>query len=253
MVSWSWASSTRLSVTTTTESKIGVLPLVEERGQPIRDPGDAVGLTRSGGVLDQVILSCPILLHIGDELAHRVELMVSGEDDPLLGHRLLVAVLIEDNVVFLLQVQEFVDDVDEAVLLQNGLPEVLHGIPIFASWVPLFAVETRTVGALVYGQEVGRVALEFGCHRCIACVYREKGDHAVLELEARFSGIATLPLSLGVLIGLIRELIFELYAHNGNAIEVEDYVDGLVPRGREVELPDAAACVLPISNNGSLI
>ena len=204
-------------------------------------------------MLDQVILSCPILLHIGDELAHRVELMVSGEDDPLLGHRLLVAVLIEDNVVFLLQVQEFVDDVDEAVLLQNGLPEVLHGIPIFASWVPLFAVETRTVGALVYGQEVGRVALEFGCHRCIACVYREKGDHAVLELEARFSGIATLPLSLGVLIGLIRELIFELYAHNGNAIEVEDYVDGLVPRGREVELPDAAACVLPISNNGSLI
>lgn len=56
---------------------------------------------------------------------------------------------------------------------------------------------------------------------------------------ARFSGIATLPLSLGVLIGLIRELIFELYAHNGNAIEVE-VVDGLVPVAERSELPDAA-------------
>ena len=51
--------------------------------------------------------------------------------------------LVEDDVFLLLQVQELVDDVDEAVLLQDGPPEVIDGIPVIARRVALLAVEAR--------------------------------------------------------------------------------------------------------------
>ena len=179
--------------------------------------------------------------------------MVPGEDDPLLGNRLLVAILVEDDVVFLLQVQELVDDVDEAVLLQDGPPEVIDGVPAIARRIAFLAVEARAIRALVYREEIGRIALQLRSHRRISGVDREECEHPVLEFKAGLTCIASLPLRLGVLVSLIRELILELDAHDGDAVEVKYQVNGLVPCSREVKLPDASAYVLAIANGRSLV
>ena len=105
-------------------------------------------------MLDEIALSRSVRFHVGNELSHSIELVISGEDDPLLGYRLLVAVLVKNDIVLLLQMKKFVDDVDKAILLQNGLPEVFDRV-VNPRRVTLLSVEASTTSALVDGQEIG--------------------------------------------------------------------------------------------------
>ena len=65
----------------------------------------------------KVVLARPVRAHVGDDLTHGVELVVTGEDDALLLALHLVAARIELRLFLDLQVEELVDDVEQAVLL----------------------------------------------------------------------------------------------------------------------------------------
>lgn len=76
----------------------------------------------------------------------------------------------------------------------------------------------------------------------------------VLNLRQRRPRVAVLaPLAHGILNVLAGELVLELYAHQGDAVHVQDHVDGLVARLGEVELADAAADVLGIAVDGAFV
>ena len=89
----------------------------EEGCQAIGRPGDAVRLARPRRMLHKVVLARPVRAHVSDDLTHGVELVVTGEDDALLLALHLVAARIDLCLFLDLQVEELVDDVEQAVLL----------------------------------------------------------------------------------------------------------------------------------------
>ena len=68
-------------------------------------------------MLHKVVLARPVRAHVSDDLTHGVELVVTGEDDALLLALHLVAARIDLCLFLDLQVEELVDDVEQAVLL----------------------------------------------------------------------------------------------------------------------------------------
>ncbi len=53
---------------------------IMQAGQPVRKPGDAVGLAAAGGVLDQVVAARTLVTGDAHDPAHGVELMIAGEN-----------------------------------------------------------------------------------------------------------------------------------------------------------------------------
>ena len=49
----------------------------------MRHPGDGVGLTRAGGVQDQVVVAGAVRGRVGDKLPHCIPLMETREDQRL--------------------------------------------------------------------------------------------------------------------------------------------------------------------------
>ena len=129
-----------------------------------------------------------------------------------------------------------------------------RGITVGICGVAGAAVVSRPGGALVERQEEGLRALQLGGHVDIFEIDGEKGHHARVELETATPRVAVLaPLAHGILNVLAGELVLELYAHQGDAVHVQDHVDGLVARLGEVELADAAADVLGIAVGGAFV
>src|ERR1019366_1914895 len=57
---------------------------VMQAGEPVGEPRDAVALAASGRVPDQIILTGPRRPCVGDELANRIDLVVTGKDERFL-------------------------------------------------------------------------------------------------------------------------------------------------------------------------
>ena len=226
----------------------------EEGCQAIGRPSDAVRLARARGMLDEVVLARSVLANVGDDLAHGIELVIAREDNPLLLALHLVAARVELRLLLDFQVEELVDDVEQAVLLQGDLPQVARSVAVGICGVARSAVVSCPGRALVEGQEEGLRALQLGGHVHVLEVDGEKRQHARVELETAAPRVAVLaPLAHGVLDILAGELVLELYAHQGDAVHVQDHVDGLVARLGEVELADAAADVLGIAVGGAFV
>ena len=96
--------------------------------------------------------------------------------------------------------------------------------------------------------------LQLGSHVDALEVDGEKRHHARVELETAAPRVSVLaPLAHGVLDVLSGELVLELYAHQGDAVHVQDHIDGLVTCLGKVELADAAADVLGIAVGGAFV
>ena len=98
-----------------------LVALVVQAGQTVSEPGDRVRLAGAGGMLNQVVASGAVGLGVGDEFADRVELMIAREDHCLLacGAR---AVAGPAPSFLRFEVHEALQDLDEAVRLQNLVP-----------------------------------------------------------------------------------------------------------------------------------
>lgn len=226
----------------------------EERREPVRSPGDAVRLARASRVLYEVILAGAVRPDVGDDPPHGIELVVAGEDDALLLALHLSAEPVLLGLLFDLQVEELVDDVEQAVLLKGYFPEVGDGIAVWVGRVARPAVVSRPGGTLVERQEAGRLSFELGGHVGGVEVDREERHHPAVELEAGLAWVAAMaPLVYRTVDVLAGELVLELYADHGDAVDVENHVHRLVAARSEVELADAAACVHGVALAGGLV
>ncbi len=180
-----------------------------QAGELVRQPRDAVALAAARAVLDQVAPARTIVVGIGQQLAHHVQLVVAREDLRLfLAARLRVLELHHLRVVL--------QDVGEAERGEHALPEV----------VGLEALRVRRIAraivvALVEGQEPTGLAFQFGAEFHLRIVHGEV-HHAAAELEEQFLGVAVaLVLLHGILHRLLGEAVLQLEGGDGQAVEEE--------------------------------
>ena len=167
--------------------------LIEQRGQPVSRPRNGVGLAASGAVLDQVIMSRPVLSDIGQQLAHHIQLMIARKNQ-----RFTV-----------LQVHKLLYNVHHTVLLKDILPQIRRRVTVWVCRIALAAVVSGSVGALVKGQEIGVLSGELCGHPHLGVIHAEVGQNALVELEAKLPRVAVIhPLPLGVIHRLSGVLVF---------------------------------------------
>ena len=164
------------------------------------------------------------------EPAHRFELVVAGEDhrfDPHLP-ALVVAFLVG------LEVDEAREQVEQAVAREDFFPEVGGAVGVS---VRIGRVARAAVAAPVEGQEAGGGAGKPGGHEHGLGVDREVDERSALELEDRLARVPVPPvLRARILDGLAGERILELQGGDGNAVQAERHVYGVLRAGREAEL-----------------
>ena len=222
------------------------VPRIVESRQAVCRPGDGVGLAAPRAVLDEVVLASPPAAHVGDELAHHVELVVAGEDDFALPDFLDLPVGLPDVLLLLRVADELLEDVEEAVPLQDVLPDIagdVVGVPLHGG-IALAAVAPRAVGALVERQEVRLLAVQLRGHGAVIQVHRHENLDAVAEAEAFLTRVAVgLPLDDAVADVLSAKLVLEFDGHDGYAVDGQHHVHAVAVLRRVVPLADALAGV----------
>ena len=210
---------------------------VVQRREPVGEPSDGVALAASGGVLDEVVVSRALPACGVHEQAHRLKLMVAGEDH---GLRLdLVAPLVP--LLFDLQVNETGQDVEQTVALQHLFPQVGRAV---APSVRVGRIARRTGVSLVEGQELRRLAGQPGGHEHGVGVRSEVGQRAALELEDGLMRVAVpLVLPACVLGALAGERVLELQRRHRNAVQAQGNVERLLGARREMKLASEAQAV----------
>ena len=107
--------------------------------------------------------------------------MIPGEDDRLLGDLLLGAVLLGDFLFLHLEADKLLENVQQAVLLQNVFPEVGgHIVPIRGRRISRPSVPAGAVAALVEGEKVGLGPVQFGGHHRFVEVHSKEHQDAVV-------------------------------------------------------------------------
>ena len=92
--------------------------------EPMRQPTDGVALAAARGMLDEVVVPHALATRGVHQYAHRLELVVAGEDH---GLRLDLAALIISFLVDL-QVDEAGEEIEQAVTLQHLFPQVCRTV-----------------------------------------------------------------------------------------------------------------------------
>ncbi len=198
-----------------------VLPIVQ-RCQAVGQPADGVALSAARGVLDEVVVADSLSLRGVHQRAYGLQLMVPGEDhrlrlDP---PALVVALLLA------LEVDEPSEQVEEAVSLEDFLPQVRRSV---GAADRIRRVPGAAVAALVEGQEVRGSTRETRRHEHGFRVGREVNEGPALELEDEFSRIAILlVLPPRILHGLTRHRVLELHRGYGNAVQGQGHVKGVL-------------------------
>ena len=127
-------------------------------------------------MLHQIIFAGAIGSDILDQLPHHVHLMVPGKD-----HRLFGDLPIAIPLLFHLEVDELLENVQQAVLLQYVFPEVGgHIVPIRGRRISRPSVPAGAVAALVEGEKVGLGPVQFGGHHRFVEVHSKEHQDAVV-------------------------------------------------------------------------
>ena len=195
--------------------------LIEQRGQPVSRPRNGVGLAASGAVLDQVIMPRSVLSDIGQQLAHHIQLMIARKNQRF--------------AVF--QIHKLLDNVHHTVLLKDILPQIRCRVTVWVCRIPLAAVVSGSVGALVKGQEIGVLSGELCGHPHLGVIHAEIGQNALVELEAKLPRVTVIhPLPLGIVHRLAGVLIFQFKGEHRDAVKHQHHVYALVRVGGKVPL-----------------
>ena len=165
-------------------------------------------------------------LHVGQQQAYDLELLVAREIERFLGFSGLVLLQSEFGVVL--------DDVAEAVTGEDFLPEIGALVAIRINRVAL----ALAVGlAFVEWQEIGALAIDLGRHPHLVWIDSEMHE-AAAELEQLFLRIAVITvLFFGVVDILAGPRVFELHGGDWQTIEENHHVHRLVIDAGEIDLP----------------
>ena len=167
------------------------------------------------------------MAHVGHQPAHHVQLVKAREDQPLFArHRVAPPFLSH------LHMDELLQYVHHAVLLEHVFPQVGGGIAVRVGRVALAAVPARAGAALVEGQEEGVLPRKPGGHPHVEVIHGEIAQDALVELEAQLPRVAVEhPLALGVVGVLAGVLVFQLEGEHGDAVHRQHHVHALVALG----------------------
>lgn len=211
-----------------------------QAGEVVRAPGYGLGLSRAGGMLDEVASSRPVLAGVGQDLPLGVELVVAREDlrgalAPAPRRVLPVLDLLED---------EPVEDGEPVVPLQDRVPEVvgpvlaLGGVGVARAAVPA-EVEREEAGLGLLARE----GAEVRAHPHLVLRHREMDGRPPLVHEQRVLpaavGLHRLAL-LGVLVDRVLhrlgQLGLDLAGRHRDAVDEQGEVDRLPASGLVVDL-----------------
>ena len=185
-----------------------------EADELVGQPGDRVGLTAAGGVLDQVALPHSVGGNIGEQLADDVELVVAGPD---LGGALAPGPLVAD----LDDLGVVLEDVGQPVAGQDLLPQVL-GLEPFG----VGRVAGSVVPATVEGQEPRRPPGEVGAELGLLVVEGEVDD-AAPELKQLLARVAVAAVLLDRIVdGLLGEVVLQLEGRDRQPVDEQGQVEG---------------------------
>ena len=224
---------------------LAVLAVVEAR-EPVRQPGDAVGLAAPRGVLDQVAPAGALCARHGDELPHRVELVVAGEDQGLPGDPPRPALAVVRLLVLRLDEHEVAEDVEEALAFQHFLPEIAGAVSGRVLRIAGAAAHLARMAAAVEGQEARLRSADAGAHVHLVRVRGEVHQRPGLETEQRRARVAVVPvLPHRVAPALTGAGVLELAGRHRQPVQREQQVHrvallrmaGRLPRDRQLVLP----------------
>ncbi|MNP26044.1 hypothetical protein D3C76_1188790 [compost metagenome] len=131
-------------------------------------PGNRVGFARPCRVLDQVLLTSPLLSHRGQQILNHFPLVIARKD-----HRLFL--LLPPQLILFhldLKVQIATQYPQEVIRLQDLLPQITGSNALLTiHWQGLIIARPTLTGALVEWQEESRVARQFSGHRHLELIH----------------------------------------------------------------------------------
>ena len=204
---------------------------IVQGSEPMRQPTDGVALAAARRMFDEVVVPHALAAGGVHQHAHRLELVVAGEDH---GLRLDLAALI---VAFLvdLQVDETGEEVEQAVALQHLFPQVCRSVGP-ARWIG--RVSGCSGGTLVEGKKARGRARQTGGHKHGLGVHGKVHQRAVLEFEDRLVRVAILPiLPARILDPLARERVLQFHRSHRDAVQAQRHIEGFFRARRVMELP----------------
>lgn len=132
-------------------------------------------------MLSQIVLSGSVFQDIGDQFPHYIKLMEPGEDQGLLHRMDFDAVIFRDDFLLFLIRDELLKNIQQAVLLQNVLPDIRgYIVPVRSLGIASPAVFSSAVVALVEREEERLVTVEPGCHGCLIQIDGKECENAVI-------------------------------------------------------------------------
>jgi len=123
-------------------------------------PRNRVCFSRTGAVLDQVILCGTVHTDIGENFTNDIQLMVAGENEVFRPLDLAGPVI---DFLLHLNKNELANEVQDGILRQNVLPHIGHAVFVLKSGIPRTGSHTLAV-AHVKGQEECGIPGQFGGH-----------------------------------------------------------------------------------------
>ena len=223
---------------------LAVLAVVEAR-EPVRQPGDAVGLAAPRGVLDQVVPAGALFARRGDELPHRVELVVAGEDQGLPRDPPRSPLAVVHLLVLRLDEHEVAEDVQEALAFQHLFPEIARAVSGRVPRIAGAAAHLARMAAAVERQEARLRPADAGAHVHLVRVRGEVHQRPGLETEQRRARVAVAPvLPHRVAPALAGAGVLQLASRHRQAVQREQQVHriaflrmaGRLPRDRQLVL-----------------
>ena len=158
--------------------------------------------------------------------------MITGKDQRLLGDKFESAVNLHHLFFGVLQVDEFLNDVQHTFLLEYLLPEIGGGVAVRVDRIALASIVTGPGRTLIEGQEAGLFAVQLGGHQYFGEVSAEESEDTAVELETDLFIVAVIhPLLFGVVNALTFVLIFQLKGKDGDTVDRQHHIDAVVVFG----------------------
>ena len=166
--------------------------VVVQACQTMGEPRDAVGLAAAGGVLDQVVPPRAFLASRRDDLPHRIELVIAGEDHGLCGDAPLTTLAVLGLLLPGLDEQKMPKDVEKAVAREHVQPEVAGAVAGGMLRVAGAAFNLARLAAAIERQEMCLGTRKPCRHVDLVRIGREMHQGAGFEAKERRTGVAVL-------------------------------------------------------------
>ncbi len=121
---------------------------IVQRGEPIGDPRNGVRLAAARRMFDEVAFARAVFLNVGNDFVYDVILMIAREDQLLFFDISDLPVPL-NLFLFGNETDKFIDQVKQAVALQNLFPQIGSCIAVGIDGVSFAAFYARTVAALI--------------------------------------------------------------------------------------------------------